>query len=405
MRSNLLKPETLITVGDYSVTQVETMMIPCVESIKKYVGAIEIPGIAMGTVCLLENGTILTCLHNILDYNKLSKGKAELIDFSKYDVSVYFVKDGDIYKYKIKETLDSGLDTLKNQGMHAMCFDYALLGANGDPVRDLGGGFKPDQTDYFSSLLASDPASTVAISGPFVTKTDKGIQFHRFISLANNKAAESKLYHITQSGNHPSAPGFSGMAIVPATERNNTLYAIHSYRDNQGQQNGTKISEIRSAMRTSVAADADYQLNREVYDILTSWHEVLTQAERKMDGTIKRGAQITFEEAVAILKGRGDIAGDSRKEVEGPAKSAWGAFGKLIRHDVHSGTPKGQPHFHHPLHTDTAYPGHAFYPSASQQTEKLKKEYTPSAQKKPSGSATAVKAVAAASKTFAAKEK
>lgn len=362
MRPRISKEE-MIPVGSYSTSQLGGMMLPRAKVIKDYVGTIEIPGIAKGTACLLENGKILTCLHNILDYDALAGGRAQTIDFSRHDVSVYFVKNGNIYQYRINEAVTTGLDKLKAYGTRAMCFDYALLTTEGSPASDLGGGLKPDKTDHWGSAFVSDPASTLAVSGPFLTKIAGGFQIHRFVSLANNEAASSTYYHITQSGEHPSAPGFSGMAIVPATTMDNTLYAIHSYRDHQGQQNGTKISEIRSAMKDEVAEVSGSGLDTYVYKALTNWYEVLTQATRKLDGSVRRDAGINFYEAVEILRRGGDIAGDSRKEAKSVSHEAWGTHGKLVRHDVHTDTPKGQPHFHHPLHTEGSYPGHAFYPS------------------------------------------
>lgn len=373
MRPRISKEE-IIPVGSYSTSQLEGMILPRTEVVKDYVGTIEIPGIARGTACLLENGKILTCLHNILDYDALKAGSAQTIDFSKYDVSVYFVKNGKIYHYKINEAIATGLDKLKAYGMRAICFDYALLSTEGNPVSDLGGGFKPDETEHWGSADVSDPAITLAVSGPFLTKVAGGFQVRRFVSLANNEAAESTYYHITQSGEHPSAPGFSGMAIVPATTMDNTLYAIHSYKDHQGQQNGTKISEIRSAMSVSVPAASDSRFDHHVYEALTSWYEVLTKAKRKMDGSVERGKEITFDEAVKVLKRGEDVAGDRREEAESAARKAWGDDGKLVRHDVHTGTPKGQPHFHHPLHTDGSHPGHAFYPTTAQRIEMAARE-------------------------------
>ena len=361
MRPRILREE-ILPVGRYSTSQFEGMMLPRAEVVKDYVGTIEIPGIAKGTACLLENGKILTCLHNILDYNALADGRVQTIDFSRHKVSIYFVKNGDIYQYRINEAVATGLDKLKAYGMRAMCFDYALLNAEGSPVSDLGGGLKPDKTDHWGSAFVSDPASTLAVSGPFLTKVAGGFKIHRFVSLANNEAARSTYYHITQSGEHPSAPGFSGMAIVPATMMDSTLYAIHSYRDHQGQQNGTKISEIKSAMEAKVDEVTGSRLDPYAYEALTNWYEVLTRATRKMDGSIERGEEITFHDAVKILQKGGDVAGDNRKEVESVAHGAWGAHGKLVRHDIHKDTPKGQPHFHHPLHTAASYPGHAFYP-------------------------------------------
>jgi len=368
MRSNLNSGEKLILVGG-NVDSVR--QLPQITSSNPYVGTIEIPGIAKGTACLMSNGKILTCLHNILDYNALETGKVELIDFKKYEVSVYFVKDQNIYKYRINDAIKTGLNKLGADGFRASCFDYALLEPRGNPVEDLGGGLKADQTNY-SSPFSKEPADTLAISGPFITMSAGGeIKFHRYISLSENAAANAgpSFSFIAQSGNHPSAPGFSGMAIVPA-DKIDTLYAIHSLRDNQGVQGGQKISEIRNSMRDNIPAFDNLRLDPSSIAILKSWYEVLTTATRRMDGSVDRGKEIDFDTAVSILQKGGDIAGDNRAEVEAPSKEAW--KGKPMVHAIPH-KPKGQPHLHHPDHTEYQHPGHAFYPGPVQKKEMAEK--------------------------------
>ncbi len=226
------------------------------------------------------------------------------------------------------------------------------------------------------SVHNAEPARTLAISGPFATLTEEGgVKFRRFTSLSANQAAESSLYQITQAGDHPSAPGFSGMGIVGIGNgyKADTLYAIHSYRDNQGQQTGAKFSEILSSMRDGIRAADDSRLDPYVVHTLKNWYEILTTAKRAMDGSITRGREeISFDEAVEILKKGGDIAGDSRAEVEAPAKKAWGKLLQPAHTAPH--TPKGWPHAHHHLHTPTQYPGHAFYPGPLQRAEMAAKE-------------------------------
>ncbi|MDX2083559.1 MAG: hypothetical protein SFV53_06210 [Rickettsiales bacterium] len=366
--AKLQNSEELIPVGRFSESDL-MIMSENANQVKHFIGTIEIPEIARGTACLMEDGKILTCLHNILDYSVLDSGRAELINFEANDVSVYFVKDDTIHKYKVRNAPITGLDKLKAEGAKAWCFDYALLETDGNPVVDLGGGFKPDQTNHFGSAFNAEPSRTLAISGPFATLTEEGeLKFHRFSSISANQAAESSFYQITQAGDHPSASGFSGMGIVGIGNgyKEDTLYAIHSYRDNQDQQTGAKISEIRSSMRDKIRAADDSRLDPYVIHTLQNWYEVLTTAKINLDHSITRGRVIDFDEAVEILRKGGNIAGDSRKEVTGPANKAWG---KTIADPAH--TPLGWPHLHH---HQRASSGHALYPGEVQRKEMAEKE-------------------------------
>jgi hypothetical protein len=159
------------------------------------------------------------------------------------------------------------------------------------------------------------------------------------------------------------------MGIVPIDDSYSvdTLYAIHSYRDNQDQQSGAKISEIRSSISSNVSASTSTTLDLSVIDIIKHWYERLTTAKRNMDGSITRGKdEISFPEAVKILRQGGDIAGDNKKEVEGPANKAWG---KTITDQPHQ--PLGWPHLHHHQRLSS---GHAFYPGEVQRKEIAAKE-------------------------------
>lgn len=371
MRPDSNNREKLLAVGDYSSAQ-KSLISSTAKQVRHYIGTIEIPGIARGTACLLEDGRILTCLHNILDYDKLTSQRAELIDFDAHDVSVSFVKDDNIYSYKINSSPINGLNNLKTYGAKAWCFDYAFLETEGNPVRDLGGGFKLDQTNHFGLAFASDPAQTLAISGPFVTRTEEGeIKFHRYVSLSENQAAQSQYYHIPQTGNHPSAPGFSGMGMIPIDRSYSidTLYAIHSYRDNQNQQSGAKISEILSSMRDNVP-DTNVTLDPFVIHTLQNWYERLTTATINRDGSVTRGRTVTIAEAVQILGNRvGDIAADNASEAKEVAEKWSGSDGKPIHHGIHVNAPKGQPHYHHAFHDADSYnyPGHIFHPTEAAQ--------------------------------------
>lgn len=352
--------ETIIGLGEYNHSQWRDIILPRTNSIKHCVGTIDIPGIARGTACLLENGQILTCLHNILNYEVSKTGRLELVNPTENDIFVHFEKNGNLYKYKVTDIHNSGLDKLRAYGSRAICFDYALLSTDRNPLLDLGSGLKPDCVDHFSSACVTDPSRTLAVSGPYLTTAPDGrINVQRYVSLSDNEAGLSTQYHYGQVGTHPTAPGFSGLAIVPITDRSLSLYALHSYRDSMGTQGGVKISEINHSMRSGVVGGY-YAHNPYILPMLENWYEVLTKAKRELNGSVTRGAVIDFDEAVKILRSRGDIMGDSRGEVEKPAKAAWGG---VLRHDKH--LLRGLPHLHHPEHTDRKYPGHAFYPGAA----------------------------------------
>lgn len=366
MRPSLNNREGLLAVGDSYPSDQKSSMISAAKQVRHYIGTIEIPGIARGTACLLEDGRILTCLHNILDYGALDDGKAELIDFEKSDASVYFVKNDEIFKYKINAAPVTGINHLRANQLSSWCFDYAFLETGGDPVGDLGRGFKLDKTNHFGSAFVSDPAQTLAISGPFIKRAEDGsLKAYRYVSLSENQASEGGLYHITQAGDHPSAPGFSGMGIVPidGSYSIDTLYAIHSYRDNQGQQTGAKISEIRSSMMDRVAVRDGARLDPTVIDILKSWYETLREAIINSDRSVSAGREISFEEAVQmILTGRDNYmsdlknAGKSYQEARAPMEEAVRREGKYSISQIQTDPPhnpghkKELPHIHHPSH-------------------------------------------------------
>lgn len=387
MRPSLSNREELVAIGGgYSSSQ-ESSILSVAQQIRHYVGTIEIPGIARGTACLLEGGIILTCLHNVLDYGALDEGRAKLIDFEKSDASVYFVKDDKIFKYKINAALSTGINHLRANQLSS-CFDYAFLELEGNPAADLGGGFKSDKTNHLSLASVSDPMQTLAVSGPFIERTEDGIlKAYRYFSLSENQAAQGGVYHIAPTGDHPSAPGFSGMAMVPI-DRNysiDTLYAIHSYRDNQGQQTSAKISEIRNSVIDMVMAEDDARLDPTVIDILKSWYETLREAIINSDRSVSAGREISFEEAVQIiLTGNGDYLSDiksesknpkemyqselsSRKEVLGPMKEALKRTGKKATDFIDDNPPhnpghkKELPHLHYPERNTPQGKVHAFY--------------------------------------------
>jgi len=236
----------------------------------------------------------------------------------------------------------------------------------------LGGGFKPDKTNNFGSAFVTDPMQTLAISGPFVTTTEEGeVKFHRYASLSDNQAAKGGPYHITQAGDHPSAPGFSGMGIVPIDRSYSidTLYAIHSYRDNQGQQSGAKVSEIFNLKSSPPRVTEDVRLNDYVIHTLKNWYEALRRAKIMPDTSVTAiGVPITLDEAIEIMSRGGNIIGDSVKETHDAVK-AWvsreGTYAvkDIIKDPIHPSAPRGLPHFHHPSHTSA----HAFFGLQGQQ--------------------------------------
>lgn len=372
MRPSLNNREGLKAVGDYYSSDQKSLMVDAAKQVRHYIGTIEIPGIAKGTACLLEDGKILTCLHNILDYSALDQGRAELIDFRTHDVSVYFVKDDEIFKYKIHSAPVTGLNHLRANQLSSWCFDYALIETDGNPVSDLGGGFKLDQTNHFGSAFVADPSQTLAISGPFITMTEDGkLKAYRYVSLSENQAAQSQYYHITQAGDHPSAPGFSGMGIVSINDGYtvDTLYAVHSYRDDQGQQTGAKVSEIRSSMRDNIIASDSVRLSPYAIHTLKNWYETLREATINSDRSVSAGNIINFEQAVQIiLTGQGNYLSDlpgraeSKAEVMRPMEEAVRREGNSIDqiqdHSIphNPGHKKELPHLHPPSHST-----HAFY--------------------------------------------
>ncbi len=383
MRPSLSNREGLFAVGDSYSSAQKSSMISAAKQVRHYIGTIEIPGIARGTACLLEDGKVLTCLHNILDYAALDEGRVELIDFERSDASVYFVKDHEIFKYKISAAPVTGINHLRANQLSSWCFDYAFLETKGDPIGDLGGGFKLDKTNHFGSAFVSDPAQTLAISGPFIKRAaDGSLKAYRYASLSENQAAEGGFYHITQAGDHPSVPGFSGMGIVPIDGNYSidTLYAIHSYRDNKGQQTGAKISEIRSsvAMADRMVVRDDARLNQAAVGILKSWYEIyITAKTNRAIGSVTKHEEnvILFDEALHLLRTtKTDIFSDSKQESKDLADAWSGSDGKSIHHSQERNKPLSKPHYHHALHDQDSerYPNHIFYPTQDEQQSKNK---------------------------------
>jgi hypothetical protein len=376
MRQGQLTTKTIkfLSSSEYTIKQKQLMM-DASKKVRCFVGTIEIPGIARGAACLLQNGQIITCLHNILDYSVLHQGKAELLDFSTNKISVYFVKDGNIFSYKIKHSPVNGLKHLKHYGANSWCFDYAFLDVEGNPVNDIGGGFKLDKTDHFGTAALTDPQKTLAISGPFIHEMEDGrLRCYRYISLSENQAAHSAFYNITQEGNHPTAPGFSGIGITPFNEgyASDTLYAMHSYRDQKLQQTGAKVSEILSSVRNSVIPNADARIDPWVINNLQNWYERYTIAIiRKATGQVTRSREVSFQEALVLLqKTRVDIYSDTLKEAR-TLGALWDLNGPLIEHGREKNKPFSRVHLHHSGHdtNSTAYPNHLFYVDAQEHRE------------------------------------
>lgn len=226
-----------------------------IQANKTFIGTMQSPAIeAMG--CLLEDGTFLTCLHAIFDFQKLLEQR-QLAANCYYDLTkmqVYFVKDNMIFPYTINHIIHDGLTRYFQNAPHAMSFDYALLRLNGNPLADLEGGLQLDTKLHGQSAFSTDPSETLAISGPIFTRDGNNIYSRREISISKNSAAAGSYYMFAQSGTHSTAPGLSGLAIFPIAGYpvpNNTLYSIHSkrYRYFSAGQEGIKISEYRLSVR------------------------------------------------------------------------------------------------------------------------------------------------------------
>jgi hypothetical protein len=182
--------------------------------------------------CLLDDGTVLTTLHSIFDFET-----RQYIDLS--DTTITFLFNNRLFTYSIKEPIHDGLTALA-YNYHQ--FEYARLRLNGNPNRDLEGGLQLDTANHWSSTNSMEPSQTRAISGPLVSRVENKLIVRQFTSLSANAAAQSGHYMFAQEGDHPTLPGFSGQAILYPD--NAVLYAMHSYLEsNTGKRIGIKISE------------------------------------------------------------------------------------------------------------------------------------------------------------------
>lgn len=338
----------------------ENSVQPMIERNKKFVGTLDIPGIARGTVCLLNNGQVMTCLHVVLDYNELRSGRLNTHDLNRLGATVTFVDAGKIYEYPVTGVDHSGIDKLRSSGTRALSFDFASLTIKGNPTSDLKGGLNPDIAHSMGNMMMTDPLETIAISGPMLFQTNRGVTCERTVSISENQSAQGSYYSYAQTGSHFGCKSLSGQAVLPLTKSlNSSLYALHSYHDVINEnRTGVKISEYWFDRNFPPLQRTRYQVDRSLIDMLMDY-EVLQIATRKMDGSVVLGKEVTQSEARAILEKGGDIAGGNVKEAKSAAPPSWG---KVIKHQSH--LPKGMPHFHHSQHTASSHPGHIFYPGA-----------------------------------------
>lgn len=191
--------------------------------------------------CLLNDGTVLTTLHGIYDFEKKRYADTR-------DITVTFIYKNQLWIYSIDEVIHDGRTAILS-GMNT--FDYARLKLKGTPVEDLEGGLTLDSNDHFAGMAGSnDPNTTQSISGPLLQIDNQGKLFSTQItSFSENAAARSQYYFFPQEGNHTGNPGFSGQAILyPNTT---ILYAIHIGLDKaSGKRIGIKISEYLSTVRS-----------------------------------------------------------------------------------------------------------------------------------------------------------
>jgi hypothetical protein len=228
----------------------------------KFVGTIDGDGFT-SMACLIEDGTVLTTLHSIFDFEKES-----YIDLR--DLTVSFVHNSRLFTYPVREIKHDGL-TAARANMNQ--FDYACLSVGGDPVKDLGGGLILDPRDHWGNGSNDEPPQTQAISGPLLGSNEEGkIVANQWASFSRNAAAQSPYYFFSQEGDHHGNPGFSGQAILyPNT---NILYAIHVGLEHASRKRtGIKISEYRLACKTScdLPTSATFQHKSEIVDIITNF--------------------------------------------------------------------------------------------------------------------------------------
>lgn len=349
-----------------------------VEKNAPYVGTIILNDGSRGTACLLENNTMMTCLHVVLDYAALIRSKGaspKLIDFTVPNGIVIFAKDSRLYQYNIIGVKKSGLENFINSDVSAPAssYDYAVLQLDGNPNADLEGCFTLDPIDHFATAYASDPRHTLAISGPEIRVNDGGnIEINHFCSIAENLAAGGGNYHYQQIGNHYAVPGLSGQAILPMDPTqgypfgNSVLYAIHAYFDPRTESRiGVKISDSLRFHQVRHDGYRGETVYLRFWNILNSsiTPEVLRSVVRVHahgSGYVEPGAIINEQRAISLLRRGESIVADTKSEAKNIGELA---FGKLTKAEDHreSSAPCGLPHFHD---ARRAYKSHVFFKRA-----------------------------------------
>lgn len=209
----------------------------------RYIGLLE-SEITTATACLLEDGRVLTVLHAICDL--------ETEQFIlPTEITVTFVFNGQAYTYIVADVVNHGLSALK---AGASQFDYATLILKGNPCADLGGGLKLDMTDHFGGMSGGqEPQQTLAISAPIFGYDEEGLipmvtQYVSVSQVQNN----NNYFSFHQEATHPTAPGFSGQAILRMDS--GELYALHRGRESS-HNTGIKICEYLASVQSNYTID------------------------------------------------------------------------------------------------------------------------------------------------------
>ena len=227
----------------------------------RFVGTLD-NEVCTSMACLLSDGTILTTLHSIYDFETCRYLNAS-------QLSISFVHNHHLYTYAVEPFIVH--DGLRAIYTKTSPFDYARLRVVGNPCADLGGGLTLDVTNHWGHADSQEPPKTQALSGPIISSDGEGRWVARQItSFADNAAAQSSHYFFSQEGYHHGGLGFSGQAIVyPGTT---VLYAMHvGLNSLTGARMGIKISEYLSAHQRALSSQPQTLLfPPQVVDIITS---------------------------------------------------------------------------------------------------------------------------------------
>ena len=349
--------------GEATPPEIEAM----IKKNAPFVGTIVLANGCVGTACLLKDGTILTCLHVILDYEFLLKTeRLKELDFSQCSGIVFFVKKQKIYTYSIESINHSSFGYFTTKSLVPISgYDYAVLNISGNPTKELDGFFEFDPIQHRSTANGDEPLRTLAISGPQLSKQGGVFTSDRYCSVSANVSAQGEHYHLNQEAEHFAVQGLSGQAVLPIETGgiygvgNSILYAIHSALDYaSGTRVGIKISEyLYYRSQEPIPSYSGYASPADIFfsEFNRFRMEVLRRADVNfITGKVTPGEEITLEKAIALLQAdSADIIADTKKEAQNVGYKAWG---KLVRDDKHQTT--GKPHFHDIGRT---YKKHVFY--------------------------------------------